>query len=118
MRSETRTPGAASSADGGEQTTGEMLERLVDRMFLRALQIMLAGVLVGILFFPVRGRGSAQDLAIAAALLVLTAAALIYRHSVLVRLRKRPVLTLLFPLPAVIAVALDGGVDSIWTPLV
>jgi len=95
-----------------------MLERLVDRMFLRALQCMAVGVLFGIAFFPVRGRGSPVELATAAALLVLASSALARRRDLLELLRAHPAATLLFPLPAIAAVTLDGGVDSVWTPLV
>ena len=31
---------------------------------------------------------------------------------------RRPALTLLFPAPALVAVTLDGGIASVWTPLV
>jgi DNA-binding CsgD family transcriptional regulator len=95
-----------------------MLERLIDRLFLRALQCMAVGVLFGIAFFPVRGRGSPIELATAAALLALATAALACRRGLLELLRGRPAATLLFPLPAIAAVSLDGGVDSVWTPLV
>jgi DNA-binding CsgD family transcriptional regulator len=95
-----------------------MLERLVDRLFLRALQFVLGGVLFGIAFLPVRGRGSAPSLMIAAAMLALAAGALRYRRELLELLRRHPAGTLLFPLPALAAVTLDGGFDSIWTPLV
>jgi DNA-binding CsgD family transcriptional regulator len=95
-----------------------MLEQLVDRLFLRALQCVLAGVLFGIAFFPVRGRGSPMELATAVALLVLAAGALVCRRGLLELLRERPAATLLFPLPVLVAVTLDGGFDSVWTPLV
>jgi DNA-binding CsgD family transcriptional regulator len=100
------------------QSAGVMLERLVDRLFLRALQCVLAGVLFGIVFFPVRGRGSAVELATAAALVTLATAALVCRSELLELLRRRPATTLLFPIPALVAVTLDGGFDSVWTPLV
>lgn len=95
-----------------------MLEQLVERLFLRALQLVLAGVLFGIAFFPVRGRGEPLELATAAVLLALAVAALRRRRALLAALRRWPAATVLFPLPAVLAVTLDGGFDSVWTPLV
>lgn len=95
-----------------------MLGQLVDRLFLRALQILLAGVLFGIAFFPVRGRGAPLDVATAAVLLGLAVAALRRRRALLAALRRHPGATLLFPLPALLAVTLDGGFDSVWTPVV
>ena len=95
-----------------------MLEHTVARLFLRALQFVLGGVLFGIAFFPLRGRGSALELATAAVLLALALGALAHRDGLLAVLRRRPALTLLFPLPALLAVTLDGGFDSVWTPLV
>ena len=95
-----------------------MLQSLVQRLFLRALQFMLGGVLFGIAFFPVRGRGSASELATATLLLALAACALRWRHALLQCLGRRPLLTLLIPIPSVVAVTLDGGFDSVWTPLV
>ncbi len=95
-----------------------MLEYTVARLFLRALQFVLAGVLFGIAFFPVRGRGSALEVATAALLLALALCALARRDALLAVLRRLPSLTLLFPLPALLAVTLDGGFDSVWTPLV
>jgi DNA-binding CsgD family transcriptional regulator len=109
---------AAIGQVSGEQNAGAMLERLVDRLFLRALQCLLVGVLFGIAFFPVRGRGSPVELATAAALLVLATSALWCRRGLLELLRRRPAAMLLFPLPALVAVTLDGGFDSVWTPLV
>lgn len=97
---------------------GKTLERLVDRLFLRALQFVLGGVLFGIAFFPVRGRGSALALATATTLLALAASALVWRRPLLELLRGHPSVMLLFPLPALVAVTLDGGFDSVWTPLV
>jgi len=95
-----------------------MMERLVERLFLRALQFALGGVLYGIAFFPLRGRGSPLELATAAGLLALTTAALAWRHRLLELLRLRPAATMLFPLPPLLAVTLDGGFDSVWTPLI
>jgi DNA-binding CsgD family transcriptional regulator len=95
-----------------------MLEDTVARLFLRALQFVLGGVLFGVAFFPARGRGSALELATAAVLLALALCALARRGALLAVLRRRPSLTLLFPLPALLAVTLDGGFDSVWTPLV
>jgi DNA-binding CsgD family transcriptional regulator len=99
-------------------SVASMIEHLVDRLFLRALQFTLGGVLFGILFFPIRGRGSPLELATAATLLSLTVAALVRRRPLLDLLRSHPALTLLFPAPALLAVTLDGGFDSVWTPLV
>ena len=110
------TPGAAALQLGGG--AGAMIELLVDRLFLRALQFALAGVLFGIAFFPLRGRGSSLELATAGLLLALTTAALVWRRPLLARLRGRPTLALLFPLPVLIAATLDGGFGSVWTPLV
>lgn len=95
-----------------------MFEQLVDRLFLRALQIVLAGVLFGVAFFPVRGRGDPLEIATAAALLALALGGLRWRRALLAALRRHPAASLLFPLPAVSAVTLDGGFDSVWTPLV
>ena len=100
------------------QTPGEMIEQLVDRLFLRALQFLLGGVVFGIVFFPIRGRGSPLEIATAAVLLGLAGGALNRRRSLLELLRRYPAATLLFPLPALVAVTLDGGFDSVWTPLV
>jgi DNA-binding CsgD family transcriptional regulator len=108
----------ALSAAGGADDAGTMLEQLVDRLFLRALQCVLAGVLFGIAFFPIRERGSPMELATAAVLLSLAACALVCRRGLLGVLRERPAATLLFPLPVLVAVTLDGGFDSVWTPLV
>ncbi len=96
----------------------QMIEALVDRLFLRALQFALGGVILGIAFLPLRGRGSPLDLATAAALLALTTASLAWRHRLLKLLRSRPRAMLLFPLPPLVAVTLDGGFESVWTPLV
>jgi hypothetical protein len=60
----------------------------------------------------VRGRGSSVELATAAS------SALARRRDLVELLRAQPTATLLFPLPAIAAVTLDGGVDSVWTPLV
>lgn len=109
---------AILAADAELRSAGAILELLVDRMFLRALQFVLGGVLFGVLFLPVRGRGSLLDLATAAVLLALASAALACRHGVLTQLRAHPRASLLFPVPALIAVTLDGGFDSVWTPLV
>ena len=100
------------------QSAVAMLEHTVARLFLRALQFVLGGVLFGIVFFPLRGRGSALELASAAVLLALALGALARRDALLAVLRRRPALTLLFPLPALLAVTLDGGFNSVWTPLV
>jgi DNA-binding NarL/FixJ family response regulator len=108
----------AMSQGGGQPSAGTMLERLVDRLFLRALQCVVVGVLFGIVFFPVRGRGSPIELATAGVLLALAMSALACRHELLELLRHHPAATLLFPLPALAAVTLDGGFDSVWTPLV
>jgi DNA-binding CsgD family transcriptional regulator len=97
---------------------GAMLLVLVDRLFLRALQFVLGGVLLGIVFLPVRSRDSALDVITAAGLVALAVLALRHRAWLLSLLRRRPQLTLLFPVPALVAVALDGGFDSVWTPLV
>ena len=99
-------------------SAGVMFERLVDRLFLRALQFVLGGVLFGIAFFPVRGRGAPLEIATAVVLLTLAASALHWRVPLLHLLRRHPATTLLFPVPAVVAVTLDGGFDSVWTPLV
>lgn len=99
-------------------TAAAMLDQLVDLLFLRALQIVLAVVFFGIAFFPVRGRGTVLDIATAAVLLGLALAALRRRHTLLAALRRHPTSTLLLPLPALVAVTLDGGFDSVWTPLV
>ncbi len=95
-----------------------MVLRLVDRLFLRALQFVLGGVVFGIVFLPVRGRDSALDLAVAAVLLAMALAALRWRSRLLGRFRARPALALLLPLAPLLAVTLDGGFDSVWTPLV
>ena len=95
-----------------------MIEQLVDRLFLRALQFALGGVIFGIAFFPLRARGSPLELTTAGMLLALSTVGLIWRRPLLALLRARPALTLLIPLPALLAVALDGGFDSVWTPLV
>lgn len=100
------------------QTPREMFERLVDRFFLRALQLVLGGVMFGIAFFPIRGRGSTLEIATAVVLLALAASALRWRRHLLELLRSHPAVTMLFPVPAVVAVTLDGGLDSVWTPLV
>lgn len=95
-----------------------MLERLVSRLFLRALQFVLGGVVFGIVFLAIRRRDSILDVATAVSLLALAIAALRWRDPLLERLVRRPVLTLLIPLPGLVAVGLDGGFDSVWTPLV
>jgi DNA-binding CsgD family transcriptional regulator len=69
-------------------------------------------------FLPVRSRDSALDVITAAGLVALAVLALRHRAWLLSLLRRRPQLTLLFPVPALVAVALDGGFDSVWTPLV
>ncbi len=96
----------------------QMIEALVDRLFLRALQLALGGVIFGIALFLLRGRGSPLELATAAVLLALTTASLAWRDRLLELLRSRPRTMLLFPLPPLVAVTLDGGFDSVWTPLV
>jgi len=111
-------PRARDSRTSEPVSVGSMFEQLVDRLFLRALQFMLGGVAFGVAFFPVRGRGSAADIATAGVLLALASGALVKRRALLAMLARRPVYTLLFPLPAVFAVAVDGGFDSVWTPLV
>lgn len=95
-----------------------MIERLVEQLFLRALQFALGGVLFGIAFFPLRSRGSPLELATAVGLLALATAALAWRQWLLELFRVRPAAMLLFPLPPLLAVTLDGGFDSVWTPLV
>lgn len=99
-------------------SAGAVLLVLVDRLFLRALQFVLGGVLLGIVFLPVRRRDSALDVVTAVALLALAVFALRHRTWLLGLLSRRAQLTLLFPVPALVAVALDGGFDSVWTPLV
>lgn len=115
-------PGGLSAGDGprigGEQDARAMLERLVSRLFLRALQFVVGGVVFGIVFLAARGRGSVVDIATAASLLAFATAALRWRAPLLKRLLGRPALTLLTPLPGLVAVLLDGGFDSVWTPLV
>ena len=59
-----------------------------------------------------------MDLAIAAVLLALALAALRWRAPLLTRFRAHPALALALPLPPLVAVTLDGGFDSVWTPLV
>jgi DNA-binding NarL/FixJ family response regulator len=100
------------------QRAAAMLEDLVARLFLRALQLMLGAVVFGIAFFPVRDRGSALEIVTAATLLALAVTALVRRDALLAVLRRRPALMLVLPLPALVAVMLDGGFDSVWTPLV
>jgi len=105
-----------SQAQG--KSSGAALEQLVDRLFLRALQFVLGGVWFGVAFFPLRGRGSALDFVVAGGLLALAIGALVFRRVLLERLRAHPAATLLFPLPPLAAIAVDGGFDSVWTPLV
>jgi DNA-binding CsgD family transcriptional regulator len=95
-----------------------MLEGLIERLFLRALQFVLGGVVFGIAFMPIRGRDSAVAILTAASLLALATAALRWRRALLGLLLARPALTLLVPVPPLLAVVLDGGFDSVWTPLV
>lgn len=114
MNGSNLSPEGAVVPDGA----GAMIERLVDRLFLRALQLGLGGVLFGIAFFPLRGRGSPLELATAGVLLALATAALAWRRPLLELLRSHPAAMLLFPLPPLVAVTLDGGFDSVWTPLV
>ena len=94
------------------------IERLVERLFWRALQFVFGAVLFGIVFFPLRGRGSPADIATAAALLTLSWAALRWRRPLFALVARRPAITLAFPIAPLIAVTLDGGFDSVWTPLV
>jgi len=103
---------------GTAESAAAMIEQLIDRLFLRALQFTLGGVLLGIAFLPLRERGSALELATAAILLSLTISALVWRHPLLGLLRRRPATTFLFPVPVLLAVTIDGGLDSVWTPLV
>jgi DNA-binding CsgD family transcriptional regulator len=112
------SPGGSAQRGSGAPGTDAMIEQLVDGLFLRALQFALGGVLLGIAFFPVRWRGSALEIATAAMLLGLATAALSRRRVLLDLLRSRPALTLLFPLPVLLAVTLDGGFGSVRTPLV
>jgi len=95
-----------------------IIERLVQQLFLRALWFALGGVLFGIALLALRGRGSPLELATAAGLLVLAIAALAWWRPLLELLRSRPAAMLGFPLPPLLAVTLDGGFDSVWTPLV
>ena len=95
-----------------------MLQGLMERLFLRALQFVLGGVVFGIVFLPVRGRDSAVDILTAVSLLALATAALRWRRALLTVLLVHPAITLLIPLPPLLAVVLDGGFDSVWTPLV
>jgi hypothetical protein len=75
----------AGSAEA--QTAGVLFERLVDRLFHRALQFVLGGVLFGIAFFPARGHGNALEIATAVSLLALAASALHWRRPLLEVLR-------------------------------
>jgi DNA-binding CsgD family transcriptional regulator len=125
----TRSPGSADARDANDQTTDfvpsdgphdaqAMLEQLGDRLFLRALQFLAGGVVFGMVFLPVRGRTAPLDIATAAVLTGLVTAALAFRGPLLASLRRRPSLALLFGLAPLAAVTLDGGFDSVWTPLV
>ena len=103
---------------GTAESAAAMIEQLIDRLLLRALQFTLGGVLLAIAFLPLRERGSALELATAAILLSLTNSALVWRHPLLGLLRRRPATTFLFPVPVLLAVTIDGGRESVWTPLV
>lgn len=93
------------------------IERLVERLFWRALQFVFGAVLFGIAFFPLRGRGSPTEIASAVVLLVLSWAALHRRRALFDLVERHPAITLAFPLPALVAITLDGGFDGVWTPL-
>jgi len=51
---------------GTAESAAAMIEQLIDRLFLRALQFTLGGVLLGIAFLPLCERGSALEMATAA----------------------------------------------------
>lgn len=90
----------------------------VSHMFMRSLQAGIA-VIVAVLVLSVgAGALSAVALGIAGCLLVLAVGMLRFRDRALELLARRPRAALLLPVPVLVAIALDGGGESRWTPLI
>lgn len=97
---------------------GGAIDAFVSHMFMRSLQAGIA-VIVAVLVLSVgAGALSAVALAIGACLLVLAMGMLWLRDRALDFLARSPRAALLLPVPVLVAIALDGGGESRWTPLI
>lgn len=105
----------------GARTAGPgdgAVDAFVSHMFMRSLQAAIAVIVAVLALSAGAGALSAVALGVGACLLVLAMGMLRFRNRALDFLARRPRAALLLPVPVLVAIALDGGVESRWTPLI
>lgn len=107
------------SAHSPSQSVAEAaIEAFVRLLFTRAIQLAIGMVLLALVIEAAARSASPDRFAVGCVLLAVAGAALLERDRLIGALRRWPRIALLFPLPPLAAITLDGGAGSIWTPLV
>lgn len=97
---------------------GGAVDAFVSHMFMRSLQAGIAVIVTVLVLSTAAGTLSAAPLGVGAGLLALGVGMLRFRNLALDFFARRPRAALLLPVPVLVAIALDGGAESRWTPLI
>jgi DNA-binding CsgD family transcriptional regulator len=95
-----------------------IVDAFTSHLFKRSLQAGVAVIVAMLALAALTGALTAASATVGASLLILTIAALRSRKGMLGLLAHHPRAALLFPVPVLLAIAVDGGIESRWTPLV
>lgn len=95
-----------------------IVDAFTSHLFKRSLQAGVAVIVAMLALATLTGTLTTSGIVMGASLLILATAALWSRRDMLALLASHPRAALLFPVPVVVAIAIDGGIESHWTPLI
>ena len=96
----------------------EIVSAFTTHLFMRSLQAGVAVIVAMLVLAALTGTLTVAGFAVGTSLLILAVAALWSRKGLLALLASHPRAALLFPVPVLVAIAIDDGIESRWTPLV